>query len=86
MPSKDNGVHTAILDAINGMRSEVRDIREEQRRVRDQLAAYHGDTVGAADCTRCQTRWVDRKYFTATVAVLVPSLGVITWLVGLLLK
>ncbi len=84
--SEDNGAHNAILDALNGLRADVREVRTEQRDLRDLVATFHGDTISVPQCERCQARWVDKRYFTVGLAVAVPCIGIITWLGGLVVR
>lgn len=80
------GSEDAILVAINNVAEDVRQIRDRQNQMADQLAGYHGDTVSTDGCSECQKRWVDKRFFAVGLAVATPCIGIITWLIGMVAR
>jgi hypothetical protein len=71
------------LRALDRLHADIVEVRDVQREMSDRINAYHGDTVGASDCTKCQTKWVDRRFFSVGLTVAMAIMGIMTWFRGL---
>lgn len=86
MASEDNGAHKLIEGALDRLHDDIVDARKDVQSLRDLINGYHGDTVSTASCNQCQSRWVDRRFFTVAMAIATPAIGLITWLIGLVAR
>ena len=70
--------------ALGRLHEDIADVRDRVTELSDRINAYHGETVSAADCSHCQGKWVDKRFFAVGLTVATAIISLVAGLRGLL--
>ena len=73
----------AILAAIEILNGRIDGLDKKIDDMRDKLAGVRGDTVGTDECAKCQSQWLDKRFFAVGLTVATAVLGLLTAVRGL---
>jgi len=84
MTPPDREPMRAVHDALNRLHDDIADVRDRVTELSDRVNAYHGETVSASDCSRCQGKWVDKRFFAVGLTVATAIISLVAGLRGLI--
>jgi len=75
---------SVVNAALGRLHEDIADVRDRVAELSDRVNAYHGETVSAADCSHCQSKWVDKRFFAVGLTVATAIISLVAGLRGLL--